>query len=431
MSKFKYYAPWDTLKKVMLGTYYDAEFFSTVKDDFIRSSLCRIADETNEDLQNFEKVLKDFGCDVVRPKLDTSDRIDRYIEDGNVNYINPFSRVRAVPRPPLQVRDSCLVVGEKLYITHGDHSAIFKCLDDYSAEDQVVLDFELDRLSDDEKEKLHRKYYSVRKTKSWPSYEKVWDTDISDLDPITQMEIEYFRKYSRQSMVHLLKAPCMTVLGKDMIVESSLFDIGKLQEHFIDLRFRLVNQGGHSDGCFAPIKPGALMTVDDPKLYTNTFPNWDILHLPGHAKSSSFIQSLYKTRSKVGGRWFIDGEINDDLINFIDTYMGDLTGFTIETLFDVNCLVLDRHTVVVSNLIPEAKWFFRKHKITPIVVPFRHRHFHDGGLHCVTLDLYREGEMQDYFFGNPGIYNYHEGITNPNFNFTKRGFTNGTEGLVR
>ena len=23
--------------------------------------------------------------------------------------------------------------------------------------------------------------------------------------------------------------------------------------------------------------------------------------------------------------------------------------------------------------------------------------FWDGGLHCITLDLYREGEQQDYF----------------------------------
>ena len=30
-------------------------------------------------------------------------------------------------------------------------------------------------------------------------------------------------------------------------------------------------------------------------------------------------------------------------------------------------------------------------------VPFRHRWFWDGGLHCITLDLYREGTQQDYF----------------------------------
>ena len=40
---------------------------------------------------------------------------------------------------------------------------------------------------------------------------------------------------------------------------------------------------------------------------------------------------------------------------------------------------------------------FKKHKIEPIIVPWRHRYFWDGGLHCITLDLNREGTQEDYF----------------------------------
>tara|TARA_B100001113_G_scaffold312063_1_gene276282 strand:- start:98 stop:1381 length:1284 start_codon:yes stop_codon:yes gene_type:complete len=394
--KYKYFAPWDKLKTVVLGSFYDVEFFSTIKNDFIRSSLSKIAEETNEDLENYQNVLKDFGCEVLRPKLNPNDRIDRYIDDGKVNYINPFGRVRTVPRPPLQTRDSCLVVKDKLYITHGDHSAIFECLDEYNKEDQVVLDFDLDTLDQSQKDELHEKYYKVRKTESWPSLDEIYDVDPSTLDPMTQMEVEYFQKYSRESMVHLLKAPCMTLIGKDLIVESALFDLNRLQKIF-DLRFSVVNEGGHSDGCFSPLVPGAIMTVKSPTLYSRTFPGWDVLHLPGHAKSSKFVSDIHAWKDKIGGRWYIDGSINEELIEFTDTYLSELTGFTIETIFDVNCLVLDRYHVCVSNLIPEAEEFFRRHKIEPIVVPFRHRHFHDGGLHCITLDLYREGEMIDYF----------------------------------
>jgi len=35
--------------------------------------------------------------------------------------------------------------------------------------------------------------------------------------------------------------------------------------------------------------------------------------------------------------------------------------------------------------------------ITPHVLNFRHRYFWDGGLHCITSDLHREGDQQDYF----------------------------------
>ena len=392
--KYKYHAPWDKLKTVVLGTFYDVDFFSSVKNDTIRTGLSKIAEETNEDLANYEQVLKDFGCHVIRPKLNPDDRIERYIDDGKVNYINAFHRIRTVPRPPLQVRDCSLVVDDKLYITHGDHTAIFECLDDYNKEDQVVLDFDLESLSDKEKEKLHETYYKVRKTNSWPSFDKIYDADLSEFDSMTQMEVEYFRKYSKESMVHLLKAPCMTLIGKDMIVESALFDLNRLP---FDLRYNVVMEGGHSDGCFSPVVPGAIMTVRSPILYSKTFPNWDVLHLPGHAKTSQFTKDIHRWKKKIGGRWYVDGNINDEFVDFTNTYLSELTGFTVETIFDVNALMLDRHHICVSNLIPEAERFFKKHGVEPIVVPFRHRHFHDGGLHCVTLDLYREGYKVDYF----------------------------------
>ena len=37
-------------------------------------------------------------------------------------------------------------------------------------------------------------------------------------------------------------------------------------------------------------------------------------------------------------------------------------------------------------VVPQLK----KNKIDYIVVPWRHRFFLDNGLHCITLDLYRE-----------------------------------------
>ena len=33
--------------------------------------------------------------------------------------------------------------------------------------------------------------------------------------------------------------------------------------------------------------------------------------------------------------------------------------------------------------------------VNPIYVPFRHKRFWDSGLHCLTLDTYREGECRE------------------------------------
>jgi len=40
---------------------------------------------------------------------------------------------------------------------------------------------------------------------------------------------------------------------------------------------------------------------------------------------------------------------------------------------------------------------FKKHKVEPIIFNFRHSYFWDGGIHCITQDLYREGIQEDYF----------------------------------
>ena len=40
--------------------------------------------------------------------------------------------------------------------------------------------------------------------------------------------------------------------------------------------------------------------------------------------------------------------------------------------------------------------FFKQHHIEPIVTPFRHRFFWDGGIHCITNDIYREGQAENY-----------------------------------
>ena len=60
--------------------------------------------------------------------------------------------------------------------------------------------------------------------------------------------------------------------------------------------------------------------------------------------------------------------------------------------------MLDPHTVCVSNPHnEEMNAFFKKHKIEVVHIPWRHRFFHDGGLHCTTLDLVRDGVQEDYF----------------------------------
>ena len=101
------------------------------------------------------------------------------------------------------------------------------------------------------------------------------------------------------------------------------------------------------------------------------------------------------------GKWWLPGEeSNTDLIAFIDKWMNTWTGEMQETVFDLNVLVLDEHHIVINKSNKKLEDFLKKHNMEPIVVPFRHRYFWDGGLHCVTLDLRREGPIEDFDFIN-------------------------------
>ena len=57
----------------------------------------------------------------------------------------------------------------------------------------------------------------------------------------------------------------------------------------------------------------------------------------------------------------------------------------------------ENHCCVSQTKNKQVNDFLKKHNIEPVYVPFRHRYFWDGGLHCITLDLYREGKQQNYF----------------------------------
>ena len=91
---------WDTLKTVMLGESYSPEFFNDIKNTKVKSALQRIASETQEDLEGYEKVLKDFRCDVIRPDIDKNDSI--------MNYTDHEGKLTLIPRGPLQPRDTSI-----------------------------------------------------------------------------------------------------------------------------------------------------------------------------------------------------------------------------------------------------------------------------------------------------------------------------------
>jgi hypothetical protein len=194
----------------------------------------------------------------------------------------------------------------------------------------------------------------------------------------------------------------ITRLGRDLYVGTDDYeqDQNKLKQ-FIDQEFtntrnHIVNTGGHSDATYCPVAPGLIISLTDVPTYKDTFPNWEVVYLPD--QSWTAVSPFLRLKEKNLGKWWIPGfEHDQNVVNVVEQWLRHWTGYVEETVFDVNMLVIDPKNVIVFNYNKQVFDALDRYGITPHIVTFRHRYFWDGGIHCVTSDLHREGVMQDYF----------------------------------
>ena len=327
--QLKFHNNYDALRTAVIGNVYDDLFFSAVADSKLRDSLTRILSETREDLVNFKSTLQGLGVTVLQPAINPKLSINDYAVNGNVNKAISGSN-NLIPRPPLQVRDSFFVLDDTLYQTRYDGIFIQKFLSDHFGKDGE-LDFK-----------------------------------------------------------HPFDAPSITILNEKIfvdVVNTPGLD-NTIRGMFANKTVIPVEVGGHTDAVFSIIKPGVLITTEDPTLYKETFPGWDVLSLPN--QSWKAVAEFRKIKNQNGGKWWApEIQQNVEMSNFVETWLSEWYGFAEETVFDVNCLVVSQELVIVNGYNKEMHEFFKKHNIEYIIVPFRHRFFWDGGLHCITNDIER------------------------------------------
>ena len=154
----------------------------------------------------------------------------------------------------------------------------------------------------------------------------------------------------------------------------------------------VMDHEGHGDCTWCVPKPGCIVTLFEIQNYEEKFPGWDVCYLED--KYWDQMSPFRKVKQKNGGKWWVPGEEDsDDFSQYVETYFKDWMGYVEETVFEVNMLSLNTNTILVNNYNKQVFDFLEKHRITPVITPFRHRWFWDGGVHCVTQDLYREGSL--------------------------------------
>jgi hypothetical protein len=147
---------------------------------------------------------------------------------------------------------------------------------------------------------------------------------------------------------------------------------------------------------YCPVAPGLIISLNDIPTYADTFPDWEVVYLP--PSNYSHMREFEHSMKRIKGSWFMPGfEQDNNLINMVDHYFNEWVGQVSETVFDVNILVVDPKNIVVSahnDLVENA---CTRHGITMHVVPFRHKYFWDCGIHCVTNDISRLGQIGNFF----------------------------------
>ena len=333
------------LKEVWLGDVYPAQFYNHY-DQETQDIFSKVTELTQQDLSKIQTCLTNLGVSVRRP---TFNRVDDYLDDNDI-----------LIKPPITPRDWAITIGNTLYVTPQYMSGVEpfqEAIDQYISNNQVV------RIGN--------------------------------------------RDHTRGDDFCWLIFPSVVRVGKDLYIDypknrlDSIAHVEKSIEEFSkNYRVHVTNTGDHSDGVFCPISPGHIFSTHYKTAYADTFPGWEVFFLADTTR-----QRVYNGHN---GNWWLPGVnypgVNKKIKEFAKTWLGNSR----ETVFEVNMLVVDEHNIICIAEDDAACKKLESLGITPHVVDFKTRGFWDGGVHCLTLDIHREGSCIDYWpdRGPLGIYRY-------------------------
>ena len=340
MSKVSSFTSWQPLEEVIVGRAYTPDYFDFIEDRTVRDQLAHILAETNEDLDDLQKVCETYGAIVKRPGL-----IDKDL------FQNLQIKDNGAPLPPLTPRDWQITLGDKLL--------------------RVLKVNELDNICNEYGDQVinpHGEY---------------WDPDC---------------------ILNGASASCVVRVGTDVFFDNSDYlkpeQSRWIQENCLDSRYRFHEAitDGHGDAVFAILKPGVLLSSkwDDQLDLDADFPGWDVSKLESSTIWHAMAVGKFKEEN-FNGSWYVQGQTpTPEFTRFVDTYLKEWVGYVSDTVFDVNCLVLDEENVIFSAYNKQVFDYCEKHRINPIISELRHSYFWDGGVSCCTQDIRRRGGLETY-----------------------------------
>lgn len=337
---------WDPLKEVIVGNCVGGA---------AHNKLARILQETKEDLDTLAGYLTKLGIRVHRPN---ASHLPVDIDLGRFKINNPTS--------PIVPRDQYLMYGNTIYQTYTSmpdryldstsYNHIFKEFFDkgynWLSMPPPILDTLVDRWWANGEEIYHKQ---LRDQILWHTATmfKCGDKLITNTQgPGNNAGLEWMKRNLPQGTV---------------------IDAGKT----------------HQQG-FGHIDHGWFMTNDNLVFCVNKdwvpepLRNKELVELQDHFEKFDDVKFI-TDYSSAGGK-FSDA--------WLDKWLTEWKGYAQEVFFDSNVLVIDSQNVLFSNTQPGIFKIMERYGINCHVVPQRHGLFWEAGVHCLTLDLVRDGECR-------------------------------------
>jgi hypothetical protein len=334
------YTSWQPLQEVIVGRAYSPDYFDFIDNAQVRNQLQQILFETQEDLNNLQFTIEQYGAKVHRPAL-----------IGRDQFQNLQINSEGAPLPPLTPRDWQISLGQKLL--------------------RVLPMSELDEICNQYQDQV--------------------------VNP-------HGNSYDTNCILNGASASCIVRVGRDVFFDNSDYlkpdQTAWIVDNCLGPEYRIHEAvtDGHGDAVFAILKPGVILSSKhDMHLHlANDFPGWEVLKIWDSSIWAAMEVGKFKWEANPGA-WYVQGQTpTAEFTTFVDTYLKKWTGFVAETVFDVNCLVLDEENVIFSAYNRDVFEFCKRHRINPIICELRHSYFWDGGISCCTQDLARRGGLESY-----------------------------------
>jgi N-dimethylarginine dimethylaminohydrolase len=339
---------WDQLEEVIIGNPLRARFptpdRSTQLAEFSDRSLAeiprgpfpqRIIEETEEDLNEFIRVLEGQGVTVKRPQTWRHEAKFSTIHWESQGYYNYCPR------------DVLLVIGDQIIETPN----VIRSRAQETASYRILLM---------EYFKSGAKWYSAPKPMLLDSLFEVDLDRPTPRDDEPAFDAANVLRFGRD-LIYLVSATGNELGGHWL--QTILGD--QFRVHFL----KDVYYGSHIDSTIVALRPG-LVLCNPARVNDDTLPKilkqWKIIYSPPMENTDRY-DADYLSKC-IGSDWI------------------DMNAFSINP----NLVVVDRNQTALMRLL-------EKHGLDVIPLKLRHSKMLGGGPHCVTLDIRRSGTLERYF----------------------------------